>query len=253
MTVNWTGDAISYARFSDRRNAEQCESNEAQLDFIREFCDEKGWRIAESFSDERMSGRGKANATNRDELDRPGLWGAVDAIKRGYTLVAWRPDRIARDVFLDELVRREVEKAGGRVVTVLANTDGDTPESNMMRTILAAFSQYERDVISIRTSAAMHRHQANGRRMTSLAHIPYGWRPCPRDLALMEEHPEEQAIICVVVDMFRSKHAIKDICRYLESSKTPTRSGGSWYPQSVRRILRRAGEYLTPKEREVAV
>ena len=251
MTVKWTTKVVSYQRFSDRRNADQCESNEAQRDFIKEFCDEKGWQIVESFSDERKSGRGKQNATNRDELDRPGLWAAVDAIKPGYTLVAWRPDRIARDVFLDELVRRQVEKAGGRVVTVLANVEGDTPEASMMRTILAAFSQYERDVISVRTSAAMQRHQANGRRMTSFRSVPYGFRPCPRDLTLMEEDPEEQAIIDVIIDMFRTKHPIKDIVRHLEDMETPTRAGnGIWYPQAVRRILKRAGEYLPPAERK---
>ena len=141
MTVKWTTRTIGYGRWSDRRNADQCESNEAQREFIEEFCKENGWEMVEYFCDERKSGRRKQNATNRDELDRPGLWAAVDAIKPGYTLVAWRPDRIARDVFLDELVRRQVEKAGGRVVTVLANVEGDTPEANMMRTILAACSQ----------------------------------------------------------------------------------------------------------------
>ena len=251
MTVKWTTRTIGYGRWSDRRNADQCESNEAQREFIEEFCKENGWELVDYFCDERKTGRGKQHATNRDELDRPGLWAAVDAIKPGYTLVAWRPDRIARDVFLDELVRRQVEKAGGRVVTVLANVEGDTPEANMMRTILAAFSQYERDVISVRTSAAMRRHQANGRRMTSYNSVPYGWRPCPRDLSLMEENPEEQAVIDVVIDMFRAGHAIKDIVRILEDMETPTRAGnGVWHSQAIRRILKRAGEYMTPEERE---
>ena len=49
MTVKWTTKVVSYQRFSDRRNADQCESNEAQRDFIKEFCDEKGWQIVESF------------------------------------------------------------------------------------------------------------------------------------------------------------------------------------------------------------
>ena len=258
MKIIWTDDTIVYARYSPRPkkldgNGDilQCESNLAHLDFCRACCKEKGWVIKSEFTDERVSGRGKLNATNRDELDRPGLWAAVDAIRPGYTLLAWRPDRIARDVFLDELVRRQVEKAGGRVVTVLANVEGDTPESNMMRTILAAFSQYERDVISVRTSAAMQRYQANGRRMTHFKSVPYGWQPCPRDLALIEESPEEQVIIDVIINMFRGGHPIKDIVRHLEDMETPTRAGnGIWYTQAVRRILKRAGEYLTPAERK---
>jgi DNA invertase Pin-like site-specific DNA recombinase len=158
--------------FSPRRHAEECDSIETQLDLCRAYCRRKGYHVAGEHEDRALSG---------SEEDRPGLWAAIDALKRGDMLVADKLDRLARDVYLAELIQREAAKRGASIETVEGGANGDTPEQRMIRQVLQAFAEHERKVIAARTRAAILRHQAAGRRMS--AQPPYGWTIDPDDPA----------------------------------------------------------------------
>lgn len=155
---------ILLARFSPRPDASESESNQNQLLEMRSFVEKVGGEVVAEFCDDDISG---------NEADRPGLWSAVGALKQNYVLLVCHPDRIARSVYLGEVVRREVQKAGARIVSIRGNTE-DNPEGNLLRQILAAFSEYERHVISIRTSAMMRAMQKAGRCMGGKP--PFGWK-----------------------------------------------------------------------------
>ena len=176
--------AILYVRFSPRRNADTCESCEMQLELCRAYCKRKGYEVAGEFEDRALSG---------GEEERPGLWAALEALKRGDVLLAYKLDRLARDVYLSELIQRETNKHGATVEAVEGGTNGDGPEQRMIRQILQAFAEYERKVIVARTKAAMLRHQAAGRRMS--ARIPFGWQIDQNDPARMIRHAGEKAVI----------------------------------------------------------
>jgi len=47
---------ILYARFSPRRNEDECESIEAQFDFFRKYCSENNVEIVGEFADRALSG-----------------------------------------------------------------------------------------------------------------------------------------------------------------------------------------------------
>ena len=91
--------------------------------------------------------------------DRPGLWEAIDELRAGDTLVVYRLDRIARDVYLAESFHRQIAKKGAHVHAVQSGAVDDTPEGRMIRQILDVASEYERRVIGKRTSTAMQNHQ----------------------------------------------------------------------------------------------
>ena len=140
--------AIIYARFSPRRNAEQCESIETQLDLCRDYCRKQGHEIIVEYDDRALSG---------SEEDRPGLWNAIEALKRDYVLVVYRLDRLARSMYLSYLIEQAVKKRGAKIVSICGEgTWQDNPEDELVRRILQALAEYERKVIAARTKAASH-------------------------------------------------------------------------------------------------
>jgi len=235
-------NAILYARFSPRRNAAQCESIETQDDLCRAYCDRQGYTIKATFEDRALSG---------SEEDRPGLWDAVNALKKRDVMVVYRLDRLARDVYLSELIYRAVRKKGATIEAVEGGGNGDSPEDEVLRGMLQVFSQYERKVTAARTKAAMLRHQATGRKMA--AQPPYGQRIDPEAPYTIPERPgvparpgrtlpdhEELAQIQRILRHRREGLSYRAIARELNRCKIPSR-GEQWTHSIIGRILRREG------------
>lgn len=217
-------NCVLYLRFSPRRNAADCESCEVQEHYCREYASKHGLAVKAVFRDEAQSGA--------DE-DRPGLWAAVEALGRGWVLLAWKRDRLARDVYLAEVIRRAVEKAGASIVAADGGGNGDSPEQVMIRQVLAAFSEYERRVIGLRTKYAMLRHQAAGRRMS--AQPPYGWT-C--DGARLVPCDAERAAVLRAVELRAAGKGFRAIARTLRQEGHVSR-GAVWDHKTLRRVLDR--------------
>ncbi len=99
------------------------------------------------------------NARVRPVLDR-----LFDSLRAGDTLVVWRFDRLGRSV--SNLVSL-VEKLRSKQVELVSLTEGidtNTPIGEAIFTIIAAFSQMERQLVSERTSAGVASHRKNGNR-----------------------------------------------------------------------------------------
>ncbi len=177
--------AIIYARRSTGKDAESSESIETQQQYCKDYCVKQGYEPVAYYEDRNLSG---------SVIDRPGLWNAVEACGKGYVLVAYRQDRLARDVYLAESVYRAISGKGATIETVKdSNLNGDSPEQTMLRQILAAFSEYERKIIAIRTKYAKLHHQKHGRRQSHLC--PYGWKDDPNDSKRMIPDAREQELI----------------------------------------------------------
>ena len=176
---------IIYTRFSPRKNATDCESIAAQLDFCQRWCRENNIDIVSEFADRALSGA--------DE-DRPELWAAIAALERGYVLVVYRLDRLARSVYLSDIIERAVHAKKATFLSIAGEgTWSDSDEDFLIRKILQALAEYERKVISARTRAAMLRHQANGRLMGSIPQ--YGFKLDPDNSRRIVKNPQERIII----------------------------------------------------------
>jgi DNA invertase Pin-like site-specific DNA recombinase len=184
--------------------------------------------------------------------DRPGLWRAVDELKRGWVLLAYNHDRIARSVFLSEYINREVEKKGASIEVVTGCMNGKSDENVMIRQVLQSFAEYTRKAMAARTKAAMLRHQDSGRRMSS--RTPYGWTQdfdkeahakaqaeqgimTPR--AWLKPCPEEQEIIKYIQELRKSGLGYHGIANRLMAEDKPCR-GGKWFHTTIKAILKRA-------------
>ena len=222
--------AIIYARVSPKGSkghktgqAIAAESLENQIAIIRSYCEKSGYEIASVFTDEYRSG---------DDEEREGLWGAVEAIRRGYVLVAWRYERLARSVFLEEVIKREVTRNRGRIEVVDGHR-GNTPEDDLVRGILACVAQYEKRVIAARTKIHMLKRQQSGQAMGSRA--PMGTAIVDGKLVPNEAEIRQMRL---ALELKRQGDGFRTIARKLNHQGERFR-GGRFHHSTIRRGLDR--------------
>jgi len=231
--------ALVYARFSPRANPEESASIENQNDICTRYCEQRGYEIAGMFADPERSGGGKGHALDpAEELDRQGLMDMLNEVKRGFVVVAYRPDRLARDVYLDEYIHRLVRSKGGRVECVEAGVVGDGADAQLMRKILAAFAEYERKVIAARTKAAMRRRQGRGQYMGG-PEPPFGY--AKRGKALVRD-VREQIIVDYIVELYKELGSFRGVARRLKDEGVRCRGRVGWLHGTVKRIIERKEE-----------
>ena len=221
-------EAVIYSRFSPRPGADTSESNEAQITLCRQYCSQEGLHVVGSFEDKAKSG---------SDENRPGLWSAIESLRRGQALVVTKMDRLSRDTYLSILIERAVEKRGARIVSTQGEgTEHDDPDAKMVRRILQAIAERERKVNAVRTSLAMKAHQARGLRMSSKP--PYGHEFDPDDPKRLIEHTREQRSIGRVIQAHADGMSNRGIARLMDEERYPCR-GSKWNHNQVKAILSR--------------
>ena len=223
--------AVIYARFSPRPDAQDCDSVEKQIERCRAYCDAHGYEVIGKKHDNDMSG-GRAD-------NRPGLQAAIAlACKRKAVLVVYKLDRLARNTrdALDVLERLQKSKADLASVVEQINSRG--PMGRFFFTQLAAFAELEREQIRARTSAAMRSYQSGGRRMTRADRCPFGKEPDPLDPSRLIDCPEEQAALARMRQLRTEGKGAKAIVAALTLEGFPYRGCG-WHLTTVRRLLAR--------------
>ena len=165
--------AVVYTRFSPRRNASDSVSCEVQEDLCMDLANLRGWPVHSMHRDEGVSGK---------TMDRPGLEAALAELGPDDVLLVYRRDRLARDLLLAELIRRQVAAAGARIVAVEGDVDGDADDPHLVfvRQVMDAVAELERKMIAARTKASMRAQQRAGKRVGRYA--PYGYRIDPDEL-----------------------------------------------------------------------
>ncbi len=232
---------IIYTRFSPRRNADESESIEAQFDFCRKWCKQNNVEIVGEFADRALSG---------GDEERPELWAAIAALERGYVLVVYRLDRLARSVYLSDIIERSINKKKASFLSISGEgTWSDSDEDWLVRKILQTLAEYERKVIGARTKAAMLRHQANGKLMGSIPR--YGFMLDRADKRRILKSPYEQVVINQIKRLHKKGLSLRQIASELADLKYKPRKvkrtfrgksvsvKGKWNPQTIRLILKR--------------
>jgi site-specific DNA recombinase len=237
--------AVIYARFSPRPNAAESESVEMQLERCRAYCTGQGYTVAAEHFDKDLSG-GRAD-------NRPGLQAALKAAcERRAVLVVYSLSRLARNTKDALALAERLQRCRADLAAVREQIDTHSPMGRFIFVILAALAELEREQIRDRTSDAMQRHQATGRRMSRLDRAPYGWQPDeagPRRTgkdgqerpARLIPHPEEQAIIGRIQKLCAEGLGLRQIARALDEAGLSCR-GCRWHHSTIKAILGRAGQ-----------
>jgi DNA invertase Pin-like site-specific DNA recombinase len=141
-----------YARVSTHNGQDP----EMQTRELRDYCERRGWAIEDEYVDVGVSGAKES----RPELNRL----MADAKRRKLDLIlVWKLDRFGRS--LRHLVNAlaELEAVGVAFVSLTDNLDLSTPSGRLMFQVIAAMSEFERELIRERVRSGMSNAKAKGK------------------------------------------------------------------------------------------
>jgi site-specific DNA recombinase len=214
--------AVAYVRVSTADQAREGWSLTAQRKRVRAYCEARGWRLVKVYADEGVSSAAR----------RPAFEAMVDDVLADgvEAIVAMKLDRLGRSAAGLLSLYERLERKGVRIVTIEDGIDTSTANGRLMRTILAALAEWERDIIRDRTRNGVRAAMDDGRRV---GQPPYGYTV--RDGRLVERLDEQQ-----ILRRIRARHgdgaSLATIARELNAAKVSARRG-RWHPTSIARAL----------------
>lgn len=201
-------NAVAYYRVST-----DDQSVDAQRDAVRAWAARANAVVVSEHVDHGISG-------GADVADRPGLIAALSELTPGAVLVVAKRDRLARDVVIAATVGAMAKKAGATIVSADGVSSDDTPEGQLLRTLVDAFAAYERALIRARTRAALAAKRARGE---ATSHAPWGYTIGP-DKRLVEDD-REQYVLALVSELRDAGMTLRDVVRELEAEGVVGRTG----------------------------
>lgn len=211
---------------------------ERQTSAIHSYAIANDIEIVDEYRDEGISGK--------TELEgRSGLAACLERVENnGVKLVLVESaDRLARDSLIAEIIIRQFQKAGVRVVTAAGGVDltaGDdsNPTAKLVRQILASVAEFDRAVTVLKLKAARDRKKFKTGRCEGKK--PFGYKP------------GEQETLNTILKLSADDKTSSEIADYLNSRHVPTRYGGMWASGTIRKILTASRRELksTPESQE---
>jgi site-specific DNA recombinase len=210
--------AFAYLRVSSEGQVEG-DGLTRQRKAIEAYAKKNGFKIVQWFEERGVSG-------TIESADRPAFGEMMVALLSNgtRTVIIEKLDRIARSVAIQENTINEFQRKGFELVSVSEpDLCSDDPSRVAMRQMLGVFAQLDRANIVLKLRAARQRKKsATGR---CEGRKPYG------------THEGEQDVL----NKMRDLHAVggnwETISAALNTESIKTRSGGKWYPATVRKIL----------------
>jgi DNA invertase Pin-like site-specific DNA recombinase len=202
---------IGYRRVSTEQQSESGAGMAAQRRAIEQHCEHHGLTLAHIFEDDGVSAKSVQN--------RPGLSEALTVLASGEAavLVVAKLDRLARSVHDFAGLVRIAEREGWGIVALDLGVDMTTPTGGLLANVTASVAEWERRIISLRTSEALAQRKAAGVRLGR-----------PRQL---------DPSIAARIRSRRSKGAtLQAIADELNAGEINTPSGRTWSPALVRKV-----------------
>ena len=217
--------AIGYIRVSTEQQADEGVSLEAQRAKIEAWCLANDCELVGVHVDAGISGK------SMDK--RPGLQKALAETGKGMALVVYSLSRLARSTRDTLAISERLDKSGADLVSLSERIDTTGAAGKMMFRMLAVMAEFERDVISERTKAALTHKKVTGQKY---APVPFGYSEIEGRLEVVEA---EAQIVAEINCMRFEGSSMQAIANYLNEQGIKGKQGGKWYASSVRCILQR--------------
>ncbi len=223
------GCAIAYVRVSTETQATEGVSLEAQRNRIVAWCTAHEYPEPELFVDAGLSG---SRADNRPELSKA----LAAVIERRGVLVVYSLSRLARSTKDTIQISERLEKAGCNLVSLSEDIDTTSAAGKMVFRMLAVLAEFERDLVSERTKAALAYKKAQGKRVGK---IPFGF-DLGTDGESLIENDVEQAALQRIYSLRCEGMSLRKIAEELRHLGIKTKEGKeAWSAKVVRSMLNR--------------
>ena len=217
---------IGYARVSTDDQAREGCSLAQQSERIEAYATARGFELVRVEVDAGCSA---------SSLDRPALQQALTSLRTGEAggLVVLKLDRLTRSVRdLGTLIERDFAKVS--LFSISESVDTKSAAGRMFLRIVSTISEWEREVVSERTAAALQHLKRQGRRTGGL---PYGLRLVGGTGKQMEPDPAEQAVIALACELRAAGNTLWQVSAILEERGHVSRSGRPFFPTQIRQMV----------------
>lgn len=218
--------AVGYIRVSTQGQADEGISLDAQRAKIAAWAELNGYELAGIFEDAGISGT---------KADRPGLMAALAAVGKGDALIVYSLSRLARSTKHTIEISERLAKAGADLVSISEKIDTTSAAGKMVFRLLAVMAEFERDLVSERTTNALQHKKAQGGRVGS---IPYGKRLDSDGKTLIDDSAEQEIIRLVKLLRDGGMSYPKIAAELTKRGMNPR--GKAWHPQTVKNIAEAA-------------
>lgn len=217
----------AYLRVSTDMQARSGLGRGAQLAKVEAMATVKGWPAPVVYLDDGLSGA-------KETRDRPALAQMMAAAAAGEidAIIINSIDRLARKARLTLELAEEMTRYGVTLVSCKESIDTATPAGQMILAVLAAMAQFERDLTSERTIAALAEHSR--RDGESGGRLPYGYVREEKHLRV----DRDQARIIRRIFVLRAEHlTLRAIATQLNKRRYASPQGQHWHHSSVAAVL----------------
>lgn len=221
-----TTKTIAYLRVSTDKQADKGVSLEAQQDKAKAYASLYDLDLVEVIVDAGESAK---------SLDRPGLQRALAMLKSGKAeaLLVVKLDRLTRSVVdLGKLIETYFAPGKAALMSVGEQIDTRSAAGRLVLNILASVSQWERETIGERTSAAMQHKQAKGEYIGG--ETPYGFELVNGELI---EDEAEQEVIQKAKAYQAEGLSLRKIAAELDKQGIKTRRGSIFAANQIKRMV----------------
>ncbi|MFA5141137.1 MAG: recombinase family protein [Elusimicrobiota bacterium] len=216
---------VGYCRVSTEGQAEHGMGLQIQRDGINRFAQEHPeYELVKIYEDPGISGA---------SLNRPGLNALLeDAKEKRFTkVIIAKLDRLARDLYIQLWVEKELLIHGIEVISLAEAFNGKDPMTTAMRQIVGVFAQLEKGRITERLQSGRLKKASLGG--YAGGRLPRGYKTDEGKLRLNREATTVRAIR----KLHRQGWALRRIARHLNEQSIPNSKGSQWYPATVRYIV----------------
>lgn len=140
------------------------EAPDHRINACKAYAEQRGWKVVHIATDTNVSGASRLE-------DRPGMREVLTWLPRADYVLASKLDRYARSVLEFQRLLRAAESTHTTIITA----DGVVSPENasIIINVLAAFAEYERDMIKARITDSKKHFRSRGNHLGGLA--PYGY------------------------------------------------------------------------------
>ena len=230
--------AVAYARVSSKEQAEKELSIPAQLEAIRNHCEQKDWKLIHEYID-----AGKSAKTD----ERPDFQHMIVMAKKKdrdfNAIIVHKFDRFSRNRDDHIIYKSLLKKIGITVYSVTEQTDPDTPHGFLLEGILEVISEFYNMNLKAETIKGLRQNALQG--FHNGGRAPYGYRLQRKENSagvmkttyILGPDLEVETVRRIFLLRANDHYTYKKIALLLNNEDIPSYYGNKWQHSSIRRIL----------------
>lgn len=223
--------ALIYARVSTLTQKAD-NTIERQVAACREYCKSQGYEIIDEYLDNGRSGASRERAFELESY--------VSEHRKNIDVVVFESiDRLSRDVMLCGYLETSLHRLGVAIDSVTGEDLEDNPQNNLIRTIVRALAQFEKENLVYKLKRGKRDRRKHGKRTDGKT--PLGYTSVQEEIggtrkkSVIDER--EAAIVKEIFDTFQATRSTTRTAKAMNAKGYVNKRGAEFTKQGVQVML----------------